>query len=78
MDVVPNKQRAKRIITKREKEVLCELDTLEPTIEWLDEEDDVVLEMNPHNENDPLALYKADIPITDNLQEWLKPPFESE
>ena len=32
------KQRAKRIKTKREKEVLCELDTLEPTIEWLDEE----------------------------------------
>lgn len=73
-----HKQRAKRIISKREKEVLCELDTHEPTIEWLDEEDVVLLETNPDiNENDPLAL-EGDIPIIHNLQEWLKPAFESD
>lgn len=49
---------------------LCVLDTVESTVESLDEEDGIVIERESHEEKNPLAITETDIfPIIHNLQE---------
>lgn len=50
-----HKLRIKRIITKRERETLCELDTQKPIVERLDEEDVIVLKKKYQGKKNPLA-----------------------
>lgn len=65
------RQRARKILAKRGTELLCELELLEPTIEWIEEED---VELDFSTENFQLTVENEEIIIND-LHEWLVSPF---
>lgn len=70
-----SKQRAKRVVAKRGTELLCEVEALEPVIEWI-EQDDVI------NANDFMGLLEENqegfdgrLPVISDMRQWLQSPF---
>lgn len=68
------KQRAK-VLMKRGNEVLCKIDMLEPTVEWIEEEDveQIGIDQPIFEDTD-----NEQFPVIQNLSEWLVSPFVPE
>lgn len=69
-----SKQRAKKIISRRETEVLCELEALSPVIEWVEATD---LDILDSDSLIPETVIDDTLPVIANLNEWLISPFQN-
>lgn len=56
-----HKQRSKRIITKTDVEALCELEIVEPTVNWVDREE--IIELVRESQEEKISLAEATIDI---------------
>ena len=66
------KNKVQKVLAKRDSEILCELESFEPTVEWIEEED---VELGFFEI--PQVQNEYSIPIISDLHEWLTSPFRN-